>query len=360
MKQRRTDRSRGLLRVSLHGAGWMVLAVLALSNQAQAFNVILSTVTHEDITEEALAVYRYTPAGGIPIRFLNLQLIKTENRRTDENQSSERHCDNNQIAGCQGRVKALKNAILSTCRQIPLDERKTHSRNFAERYTRFRTSTLIRHGPRTTGIREEFLDLRFQEGGICLRGRIARKVTSSRRGSSRRATTRSGVTKILRRPRSSSSKACACTGNKSVIPILFMGPLFWLKGIAKDRSDNGSSREIQLRAKKMAVLATRAFLDDLRDSIAGDKRDAAMCALMGDTTTPGCVDEERCGNGVVDESEECDDGNNQAGDGCSAECRDESAACTTLTGCWIAQPPYVGQMMTIVHLGGCYGFADFE
>ncbi len=34
-----------------------------------------------------------------------------------------------------------------------------------------------------------------------------------------------------------------------------------------------------------------------------------------------------CGDGVVDAGEECDDGNNVDGDGCSAQCRNESACC---------------------------------
>src|SRR6266849_6307082 len=37
-----------------------------------------------------------------------------------------------------------------------------------------------------------------------------------------------------------------------------------------------------------------------------------------------------CGNGALDPSEECDDGNNSDGDGCSAACRSEAAGPGTL------------------------------
>ena len=50
-----------------------------------------------------------------------------------------------------------------------------------------------------------------------------------------------------------------------------------------------------------------------------------------------CVRLERCGDGVVDVGEECDDGTVTDEDGCSAACRDESAdmgaeGCACVTG----------------------------
>lgn len=42
-----------------------------------------------------------------------------------------------------------------------------------------------------------------------------------------------------------------------------------------------------------------------------------------------CLEETICGDGIVDEGEECDDGNNVGGDGCSAMCTDEGGqGCT--------------------------------
>ena len=40
--------------------------------------------------------------------------------------------------------------------------------------------------------------------------------------------------------------------------------------------------------------------------------------------TPPGPEDEKCGNGVMDEGEQCDDGNNLSGDGCSSECQTES------------------------------------
>ena len=45
---------------------------------------------------------------------------------------------------------------------------------------------------------------------------------------------------------------------------------------------------------------------------------ALMLGLLG--VTSGCEATERCGDGVVDDAEACDDGNQLAGDGCSASC----------------------------------------
>lgn len=48
----------------------------------------------------------------------------------------------------------------------------------------------------------------------------------------------------------------------------------------------------------------------------------ALAALL----TFGCAgsDEENlCGNGQIDEGEQCDDGNNNNGDGCSSLCKEE-------------------------------------
>ena len=41
-----------------------------------------------------------------------------------------------------------------------------------------------------------------------------------------------------------------------------------------------------------------------------------------------------CGNGVLDPGEECDDGNNTDGDGCSAECQDEEEGEGCTPGFW--------------------------
>jgi cysteine-rich repeat protein len=54
---------------------------------------------------------------------------------------------------------------------------------------------------------------------------------------------------------------------------------------------------------------------------------ATSCALLLATTATGCVEtqtlatvKELCGNGTVEPGEECDDGNDTVGDGCSSSC----------------------------------------
>jgi cysteine-rich repeat protein len=49
----------------------------------------------------------------------------------------------------------------------------------------------------------------------------------------------------------------------------------------------------------------------------------------GDGCSATCQTEAVCGNGTVEGNEQCDDGNNGDGDGCSATCTNESVCCTS-------------------------------
>ena len=51
----------------------------------------------------------------------------------------------------------------------------------------------------------------------------------------------------------------------------------------------------------------------------------------GDGCSASCQQEQQsyCGDGMVDENEECDDGNTEGGDGCSASCQQEDPCSNT-------------------------------
>lgn len=61
-----------------------------------------------------------------------------------------------------------------------------------------------------------------------------------------------------------------------------------------------------------------------------DDADGVLDLLEIDNTAYVCNGRApaRCGDGSVDPGEECDDGNQVSGDGCSLICRVEPAACT--------------------------------
>ncbi len=75
------------------------------------------------------------------------------------------------------------------------------------------------------------------------------------------------------------------------------------------------------------------------DSSAGTSGSGTSTATSGSTTTTGPP--AQCGNGMTETSEECDDGNLVAGDGCSAVCLDETLAC---------EPRVVGSFPTTINL----------
>ena len=47
---------------------------------------------------------------------------------------------------------------------------------------------------------------------------------------------------------------------------------------------------------------------------------ALSCALVLSGTACGDDGPDRCGDGVLDQGEQCDDGNRMSGDGCNALC----------------------------------------
>jgi fibro-slime domain-containing protein len=54
------------------------------------------------------------------------------------------------------------------------------------------------------------------------------------------------------------------------------------------------------------------------------KKDVRISTCVPDPVTGGCGIPAGCGNGSLDTDEECDDSNNQSGDGCSMACRQET------------------------------------
>ena len=52
-----------------------------------------------------------------------------------------------------------------------------------------------------------------------------------------------------------------------------------------------------------------------------------------DNNDPDTDDKENCGNGTIDEGEQCDDGNRMDGDGCSKYCMKESKPLKSAGGC---------------------------
>ncbi len=62
----------------------------------------------------------------------------------------------------------------------------------------------------------------------------------------------------------------------------------------------------------------------------GVVNDGEECDDGNNVACDGCsatCTQETCGNGIVECDEECDDGNNAGGDGCSPDCRNESRSC---------------------------------
>ena len=89
-------------------------------------------------------------------------------------------------------------------------------------------------------------------------------------------------------------------------------------------------------------------IDDICDgsgACAGSAPPACSSLFTDETTcnlTPGCffdtgsstcTDAGVCGNGVLQIGEECDDGNNEDGDGCSSTCQIEAGGCTSGAQC---------------------------
>ncbi|MEM9491859.1 MAG: DUF4215 domain-containing protein, partial [Myxococcota bacterium] len=73
------------------------------------------------------------------------------------------------------------------------------------------------------------------------------------------------------------------------------------------------------------------------------------CTAAGD----GCLfNNNRCGDGIVDDGEVCDDGNISSGDRCSADCQDEIAICGDG---WLASPAEVCDDGNLDDGDGCSG-----
>ena len=74
---------------------------------------------------------------------------------------------------------------------------------------------------------------------------------------------------------------------------------------------------VALVALALSACATHESGDQCKDDVDNDGDGVIDCADPDCFLNPVC---QRCGNGVIDDGEACDDGNLKDGDGCSHAC----------------------------------------
>ena len=84
---------------------------------------------------------------------------------------------------------------------------------------------------------------------------------------------------------------------------------------------------LELEPRKLTSMDMESAVDQDTDLSSTDILDVGKLDLDISDMQVGNIDNDRCGDGIVSATEQCDDGNSDSNDGCSADCEIEPDEC---------------------------------